>query len=213
MDALYQTVVTISTVGYADKAEGHGVQVFTIIMIGVGTVAIAVLISLITGSVVETQLRDIFGRRRMEKMLRTIENHVIVCGYGRLGRKVCDELSRKGDPIHRGRRGPRPRSSTRASTTCRSCKRTRPRRRLWSTPGIMRGRAGCSRRSAPTRPTSTSRCRPSRCTDRSKSLRSRWTTARATSCAPRAPTRSSRRTRWAATGWRSRSSRPPPPTS
>ncbi len=99
MDALYQTVVTISTVGYNDLSEGLGVRFFTIIMIGVGTVSIAVLISLITGSVVENQLRDIFGRRRLEKTLRTIEDHVIICGYGRLGRTIAGELARKGIPF------------------------------------------------------------------------------------------------------------------
>ena len=96
-EALYQTLVTISTVGYEDRAP-H-MKPFTMVLIGVGTVTLAVLISLVTGAVVETQIRDIIGRRKMEGKVRKLSDHIILCGFGRFGRTIASELRRKDVPF------------------------------------------------------------------------------------------------------------------
>jgi voltage-gated potassium channel len=99
IDALYQTVVTITGVGYTDLASGLNIKPFTIIMVGIGTLTLAVLISLLTATLVETQIREIIGRRKVESKVRKLENHFIICGLGRFGRIVATELGRKGIPF------------------------------------------------------------------------------------------------------------------
>ena len=99
LSALYQTTVTVTTVGYADLAEPYDVKAFTILMAAFGAVTYALLISVLTGAVLETQLHEIIGRRKMEGKLRTLENHIILCGFGRFGRTIADEFRRKGTPF------------------------------------------------------------------------------------------------------------------
>ena len=96
VDAVYQTVITISTTGYQDLTTTEDGRVFTIVMVAFGTVSLAVLISLVTGAVVESQLHEFIGRRKVESRIRKLSNHFIICGGGRFGRTIADELVRKG---------------------------------------------------------------------------------------------------------------------
>jgi voltage-gated potassium channel len=99
-DALYLTAVTISTVGYGDvvpvTARGKLFTVF-LIMTGVGTALY--LLSQLAELVIEGQLRELFGRNVMEREIGRLENHVIVCGFGRFGRAVVEELHRSRSPL------------------------------------------------------------------------------------------------------------------
>jgi len=97
LDALYQTVVTVTTVGYTDLAPEH--KGITIVLIGLGTLVVGVLFSLVTGAVVETRIRDLFGRRKMEREVSKLHEHFIICGFGRFGRTIATELVRKGRPF------------------------------------------------------------------------------------------------------------------
>lgn len=99
LDSLYMTIITLTTVGFREVHElSVRGQVFTIILItvGVGTV----LYALSTGAkvILEGELRDIFGRTRLEKKIRELRDHYIVCGYGRMGRIICRELKHKNLP-------------------------------------------------------------------------------------------------------------------
>lgn len=98
LDALYQTMITITTVGYSDLTP-DGARPFTIIMVAVGTLTLAVFISVITGGLVEAQLQPYFGRRKVEGKVRKLTNHVILCGFGRFGRITAAELKRRGTPF------------------------------------------------------------------------------------------------------------------
>jgi len=96
LDALYMTVITLSTVGYREvHALSEKGILFTIMLIvsGVGTV----LYALSTGAqiVLEGELQEIFGRKRLEKKIKELKNHYIVCGYGRMGKIICRELKEK----------------------------------------------------------------------------------------------------------------------
>jgi voltage-gated potassium channel len=86
LDALYQTVTTVTTVGFREiePLDATG-QVFTILLIigGVGTVLYA--FTVILGVVVEGTLGELLGRRRMDRELAELSGHVIVCGSGRVG--------------------------------------------------------------------------------------------------------------------------------
>jgi voltage-gated potassium channel len=100
LDALYMAVITLSTVGYQEVAPSTTAgRIYTIgfIMVGVG-VAFYTLVTLVE-FILEGRLRDILGRRTMERAIQSQQGHVIVCGYGRLGRTVVEALKREGTPV------------------------------------------------------------------------------------------------------------------
>ena len=98
LDALYMTIITLTTVGYGEvhnlSSEGRIFNIFLIIG-GVGTVFYA----LSTGAklVLEGELQEMFGRKRLEKKIKDLDHHYIICGYGRMGRIICRELKAKGE--------------------------------------------------------------------------------------------------------------------
>jgi len=94
IDALYQTVITLSTVGYEDLAPEH--RAFTIALVGIGTLGFIVMISLLTASLVETRISDIIGRRRVESRIKNLSDHFIICGGGRFGRTIAADFTRRG---------------------------------------------------------------------------------------------------------------------
>ncbi|MBI5100171.1 MAG: potassium channel protein [Nitrospirae bacterium] len=99
-DSLYMTVITLTTVGYQEvHGLSHPGRVFTIVLIlaGVGTM----LYSLGVGAklLLEGELREIFGRRKLSKKIEKLENHYIICGYGRMGKIICREMIQHGAPF------------------------------------------------------------------------------------------------------------------
>jgi voltage-gated potassium channel len=97
-DALYMTVITLTTVGYEEihhPLDTRG-RVFTILLLFGGVFTVFYAVSEIIRGVVSGELQVIYGRRRMERDLAGLKNHLIVCGYGRMGKLVCREFSREG---------------------------------------------------------------------------------------------------------------------
>jgi len=94
LESFYATVVTLSTVGYGDflprSKEGMLFTVFLII-VGVGTMLYT--IGLVTETMIEGRLKIIMGRGRLEKMIKKMNNHYIICGCGRIGSLICRELA------------------------------------------------------------------------------------------------------------------------
>ncbi len=96
LDSLYMTIITLASVGYKEVHElSVNGKIFTIVLIigGVGTVAYALTAA--AKVILEGELQDVFGRRRLEKKIRELKNHYIICGYGRMGKIICHELSEK----------------------------------------------------------------------------------------------------------------------
>ncbi len=99
-DALYLTVITLTTVGYGDLVPHTGAgRMFTVLLILSGVGSALYLFTVGAQLVLEGQLRDVFGRSAMQRRADQLERHVIVCGYGRFGRAVADELERNGVEI------------------------------------------------------------------------------------------------------------------
>lgn len=97
IDALYMTVITITTVGYEEvKRLDTAGRVFTMGLIFTGVGAAYYVFGIVTQAVVGGQLRELFERRAMNRKIHQLENHVILCGYGRFGRIVAEELRRDG---------------------------------------------------------------------------------------------------------------------
>jgi voltage-gated potassium channel len=93
LDALYMTVITITTVGYEEvKPLDTAGRVFTIAIIFVGVGTAYYVFAAVTEVVVSGQFREFVGKSTMNRKIQHLEGHVILCGYGRFGRVVADEL-------------------------------------------------------------------------------------------------------------------------
>ncbi len=100
LDAVYQTVTTITTVGFREvRPLTIAGKVFTIalIVVGVGTALYA--FSVVLEALVEGHLRQLLGRRRMERDIARMSGHAIVCGWGRVGRAVGGYLAGRGAQV------------------------------------------------------------------------------------------------------------------
>jgi len=96
VDSLYMTIITLASVGYKEVHDlSFNGRIFTIVLIigGVGTVAYALTSA--ARIIIEGELQDVFGRRRLEKKIKGLKDHYIICGYGRMGKIICKELSEK----------------------------------------------------------------------------------------------------------------------
>jgi voltage-gated potassium channel len=96
-DALYMTVITISTVGFSEthplSPSGRALTV-GLIFVGAGTVAFTLSALLELGF--QRQVRFFLEKRGMQHAIGKLRNHVVLCGYGRMGRLVSEELVRTG---------------------------------------------------------------------------------------------------------------------
>jgi len=98
-ESLYMTVITLATVGYKEVYElSFNGKVFTIILIVSGTGILAYTIGSMLQFMVEGQLRRLLGRKKLQKKISSLKGHYIVCGYGRIGRMLCRELTSKPIP-------------------------------------------------------------------------------------------------------------------
>jgi len=96
MDALYMTVITIGTVGYGEvKPMSQTGHIFTIFLILTGVGFFAYIGSTLVQSTVDGRLKDMWGRRKLDKQISKFKGHYIICGYGRIGRVLLQQLMPK----------------------------------------------------------------------------------------------------------------------
>jgi voltage-gated potassium channel len=99
-DGFYMTVTTIATVGFKEVHPlSRAGEVFTVLLIfgGVGTAFYtAMLLATVT---VEGGIHRQFARRRFTRMLDNVQHHFILCGYGRIGSIIAEDLARQGVPF------------------------------------------------------------------------------------------------------------------
>lgn len=89
LDAVFQTVTTITTVGFGEVHPfGPGEKVFTIVLLFLGVATAAYAAGVLIESLVEGYLGGAFRRRKMEKEIGSMRDHVIVCGWGRVGTAI-----------------------------------------------------------------------------------------------------------------------------
>ncbi|RLB94147.1 MAG: potassium channel protein [Deltaproteobacteria bacterium] len=94
MDALYMTVITLATVGYGEvRRLSPSGRIFTMLLILTGVGFVFYVASSTIRFVVEGRVREILGRRKLEKEIQAQKNHYIICGYGRVGSNICDILA------------------------------------------------------------------------------------------------------------------------
>ncbi|HEX2038637.1 MAG TPA: potassium channel protein [Acidimicrobiales bacterium] len=100
LDAVYQTVTTVSTVGFREvRPLSDAGRVLTIALILLGTGTALYTFGLLVEAVVEGGIRDLFGRRRMDKKIAGMQGHVIVCGWGRVGKAIARNVTGMGHEV------------------------------------------------------------------------------------------------------------------
>ncbi len=93
IDAIYMTVITISTVGFTEVKELSPVgRIFTSVYIIFNVTLFAYILTVVTVYFFEGRLNEVLKKLRSNMKLNKLKNHVIVCGYGRNGKRACEEL-------------------------------------------------------------------------------------------------------------------------
>lgn len=100
LEALYQTVFTVATVGYTELYERTpAAEVFTIVLILLGVGVVLYNLGVIVEGFTEGHIREYIGRRRMDRTIESVRGHVIVCGHGRVGSAAVRHLLDTGHPV------------------------------------------------------------------------------------------------------------------
>ena len=92
LDAIWMTVITVTTVGYEDLGMSNSGKVFSIFLIIGGIGMFIYSITIVTTFLVEGELLSFFKHRRMMNAVDKLSNHYIVCGLGDTGVHVLDEM-------------------------------------------------------------------------------------------------------------------------
>ena len=100
LDALYQTVTTVTTVGFREvQAFGTAEKLFAIPLVLIGVGAALYTFGALLETVLEGRLSQTVGRRRMERRINDMTDHVIVCGWGRVGQTVGAYVTGRNDDV------------------------------------------------------------------------------------------------------------------
>jgi len=100
LDSLYMTIITLTTIGFreVEPLDAYG-KIFTILLVIFGIASVGYALRTIGQLILDGQLRKLIGSRKMEKQIKKLKDHYIVCGFGRVGGAVCGELIRNNIPF------------------------------------------------------------------------------------------------------------------
>ena len=99
-DSFYMVVTTFTTIGYGEiHPLSHSGRIFNVGLIIVGVVLFALLFGTLTQLLLEFELLQFFGRRKMERQISRLKGHYIICGAGRVGRSTARELAAQSVPF------------------------------------------------------------------------------------------------------------------
>lgn len=93
-DSFYMTLITVSTVGFSEvRTLSLGGRIWTSVLIVAGVVLVAFAVGAFLESIVEGELAEFLGRRRVTREISNLNDHWIICGFGRMGAYVAQELT------------------------------------------------------------------------------------------------------------------------
>jgi voltage-gated potassium channel len=100
LDAAYQTVTTVSTVGFRELgASTTAWKLFTMVLVLAGTGTVLYTVTALFEILVEERLTDRWDRRRMERDIARFRDHVVVCGFGRVGQTIASYVDKAGRDV------------------------------------------------------------------------------------------------------------------
>lgn len=100
LDALYMTIITLSTVGFKEVHDlTDGGKIFTICLIVVGVSVLGYTLGSLAQFMFEGQIQRVIGRKKVEKLIDALKDHYIICGFGRIGSLICREFKANGLPF------------------------------------------------------------------------------------------------------------------
>jgi len=93
IDALYMTVITITTVGFGEVAPlDDNAKIFTIFLILTSVVVVGYALTIITEHILSRNSLEELKQKKMKKKIDNLSNHIIICGYGRNGKQAAKKL-------------------------------------------------------------------------------------------------------------------------
>jgi voltage-gated potassium channel len=96
-ESLYMTIITVSTTGFMEvRPLSEAGRVFTIVLILAGLIFLFYAIGILNAALFE---RNFFKERAMQKKISALKNHYIICGFGRMGEKIAQELASQDRPF------------------------------------------------------------------------------------------------------------------
>lgn len=99
-DALWMTVITLTTVGYSEvRPLTQAGRAYTMVLMLAG---IGIMFYIITGLakiIVEGEIRDALGKRKLQRTIKKLHDHYIICGYGRIGEIIARQLKERHIPF------------------------------------------------------------------------------------------------------------------
>ncbi|HVZ46690.1 MAG TPA: potassium channel family protein [Ramlibacter sp.] len=99
VDSFYMTFITVATIGYAevvDLSASPAGRLFTVAIAVVGIATMSYLFSTFLALLIESDLNETFRKKRMDRHIAALVGHYIVCGMGRVGSNVAEELVKTG---------------------------------------------------------------------------------------------------------------------
>jgi len=92
-ESLYMTIISLTTVGYGEiHSLSTGGKIFTMILIITGISNFAIVIRNLSLQVLKPLFGNTYREKKMEKTLQNMKDHFIICGFGRIGKDVCENL-------------------------------------------------------------------------------------------------------------------------
>jgi voltage-gated potassium channel len=99
-DGLYMTVITLTTVGFG---EVHPLtklgRAYTMVLLFAGMGVMLYVVTSLARVVVEGEIKEALGKRKLAKGIKKLENHYIICGFGRIGEIIARQLKEQGLPL------------------------------------------------------------------------------------------------------------------
>ncbi len=100
LDSAYMTAITLSTVGFLEVHEPTNAgRVFTMVLIFTGGGYYLYLVGVVIKSVLEGEIQQLLGRQRLDRKIQQLNDHYIVCGYGRIGRVLSKLIKEDGQEV------------------------------------------------------------------------------------------------------------------
>ena len=100
LDSVYMTVITLTTVGYREVFElTDPGKVFVMLFLAAGIGVFLYSVAQIGEFVVRAEMMPWLERRRKDTAMKSLEGHFIVCGFGRMGHRICSQLAARDLPF------------------------------------------------------------------------------------------------------------------